>query len=361
MGKNKVLFVVNSVRNGGAERVCENMAKACVGMGYEVDFVSVAKNNKTIVYEKGIRYYSLGYDLSKKTGKIRSVLFGALKLNRIISKSKKEYVLITSHLPLANIITRFSHVGDRAIYVVHCTFGLLKSHGTFRLRCLLRLLYRKRKIVCVSYGIKNELEEIYGLKKKYLKVIYNPIEVKKIRSMATEDNNINRPYILLVGRLKQQKRFDRALEIYKSGRFYKRYDLVFCGTGELEKDLKRKALDMNIDKSIFFLGWQDNVYKWMKNAALLLCTSDFEGFPMNMIEAAACGTPIVSADCEYGPSEILIGDFARYLVKKDDIKSYIDKMNLALKSYPVNKNPILKLCDDKYCMNEYLKFAEEKI
>ena len=95
----------------------------------------------------------------------------------------------------------------------------------------------------------------------------------------------------------------------------------------------------------------------MKNAELLVCTSEREAFPMALVEAFACNTKAVSADCAFGPSEILVGDFASYLVKSDQNSAYIEKINLALRTYPKKKNPILQECAASNIVKNYLDFS----
>ena len=66
------------------------------------------------------------------------------------------------------------------------------------------------------------------------------------------------------------------------------------------------------------VAFRQNPYPWMAHAKLVVLSSDYEGFPLVLIEALACGTPVVSTDCPHGPSEILTGPLARWLVPVGD-------------------------------------------
>ena len=99
----------------------------------------------------------------------------------------------------------------------------------------------------------------------------------------------------------------------------------------------------------------------MKNAKVVVCTSDKEGFPMNLIEAMACKAKVVSSDCNFGPNEILIDKYSEYLVKSKRTEEYISKINKALKYYPTEKPTILKKCEVKNVIIEYEKFMLKKI
>ena len=136
---------------------------------------------------------------------------------------------------------------------------------------------------------------------------------------------------------------------------YKEYKLLFCGIGELEDRIKKQVKNFGIQDQVIFLGWQANVYKWIKNSEILISTSDYEAFPMNLIEAFACHTKVVSSDCDFGPREILLGEYSKYLVKTDDINDYI---NDALNTYPQKSNKILELCKPENIIKEYIDFMK---
>jgi glycosyltransferase involved in cell wall biosynthesis len=84
------------------------------------------------------------------------------------------------------------------------------------------------------------------------------------------------------------------------------------------------------------LGFVENVLPYIKNASVLVLTSDYEGLPTILIEALACGTQIVSTDCPHGPAEIL--DYGRYgqLIPTGDLEALKRAINNAL-----NKNYIV--------------------
>lgn len=361
MKKKKALFVVNSLSDGGAERVCINMANELLQQNYEVDFILLGKNdknNKTYKINKEINIYNLNINNTNKIIKIFKILASIGKMNKIIRKREEEtgYQLITSHLPMANILTRFSCIKNRALYVFHTKVSSYDRicHKLFFM--FFYYIYKNQKIVAVSEGVRQEAINKYKIKEKNIVTIYNPINVTEIDKKSKEKIPKIGKYILQVGRFNDAKRQDRMVDVFFKGELYKKYQLVFCGTGELEESIKTKVNNMGINEKVTFLGWQDNVYKWMKNAELLVSTSDYEAFPMNLMEAIICGTKVVSSNCEFGPNEILLGDYSKYLVKTDDVNDYIEKINMSLLSYPITNNPIIEKCKASNIIEEYLKF-----
>lgn len=364
MENKRVLFIVNSLGGGGAERVCINLSNSFCRKGYAVDIISL-KPLDDVRYNvgKGVNLYSLNYKLDSKISKMRCLFVGGRRLSKLIRKINpgQDYALITSHLPMSNIATRFSTVGEDSIYVFHSTIKTFSETKSRIFKALLRKFFKNRKIACVSEGIRKECRDEYGLQDKFLRTIYNPILKTEIRRKANVDDGETqelKPYLLFVGRLNKLKRPDRALAVLSESNLSKKYNLVFCGAGELEDELLTQARELGLEKKIVFLGWQDNVYKWIKNAEVLLCTSDHEGFPMGLVEALACGTKVVSSNCEFGPNEILTGEYADFLVEKDDLAGYVKAIKKAVKSYPKTVPSIISECSPEKIVDEYLDYYD---
>ena len=81
--------------------------------------------------------------------------------------------------------------------------------------------------------------------------------------------------------------------------------MVILGQGELEKELKDLVKEMDIEDNVFFLGFQNNPFKFISRADVFALTSLYEGFPMCLAEAMACKTAVISVDCKSGPREML--------------------------------------------------------
>lgn len=360
MKKKSALFVVNSINNGGAERVCMNMANELLLENYSVDFITLKDNSKldnTYEIDSKINVVNLGITSENNIVRIMQLIFSIRKFNKLIGN--KEYNLITSHLPMANMLCIFSKIRNKCIYVFHTKLSSYDKHFHFLFKKIINILFFKRKVVCVSNGVKKELIEKYNFDSHYLETIYNPIIFDEIKNKMNLPLDFKEKYILMVGRFNEAKRQDRMIEVFNRGKFYKKYKLVFCGTGELEAEAKELVAKYKLEKYVYFMGWQSNVYNWIKNAELLVSTSDFEAFPMNLIEAFVCGTKVVSSNCNYGPNEILLGSYANYLVESSNIDEYVEKINCALEDYPNEENPIIKKCQAEQVIQQYLSFMKK--
>ena len=124
--------------------------------------------------------------------------------------------------------------------------------------------------------------------------------------------------ILSVGRLspeKDQKLLLRAMALVGTG---KPWRVGFIGEGSERASLEALARDLGLVGADILLRLCRRSFAWLKRASLLVCSSVYEGLGNAIIEALACGTPVVSTDCPYGPTEILAGGRFGALVPPGD-------------------------------------------
>jgi glycosyltransferase involved in cell wall biosynthesis len=125
--------------------------------------------------------------------------------------------------------------------------------------------------------------------------------------------------LLAVGRLGDEKGFDRLLKAFESVRArHPEWVLIIIGEGKLRADLSAQAEALRIQSKVRFPGAVGNIGDWFEAADAYILTSRFEGFPNTLLEALAYGVPAIAVDCETGPSEILRNEVDGLLVPQDD-------------------------------------------
>lgn len=326
----KALFFLNSFAGGGAERVCLNLAQKLHEMNVDSDFVTIY--NKKPAYSLPEYIHVLSLEIEDKPLASLKIMKAVPIVNEFISG--KSYLLITAHLQPSYLLASLTKVGEKCFYVVHGSFYRRRVIDFWVYGIGLRLCLKGKKLVTVSEGLKFELEN-HGFNSKDIRIVYNPCPVACIRADPKSKSPHVRKYILVMGRLEKVKNPLLALELFYQGRFYDKYDLIYLGQGSLCKSIKKQIAKYNLQEYVFLPGFQNNPVPWIKNASLLLSCSKYEGLPMNLVEALVCGIPVVAVDCPYGPSEILTGKLANYLIhpmeKLSEMNSVIAS---ALESYP---------------------------
>lgn len=188
------------------------------------------------------------------------------------------------------------------------------------MRILVRAVYpHADRVVAISRGVKDSLVEL-GLSTTRVDVIYNPQDVTQIESDALAAPRLRSDdfRVISVGRLIPQKDFPtllRALQLIRQAD--DRVRLTVLGEGPDEAELKSLAVELGIQGAVDWRGWVPP-YPIMAGSDVFVLSSRFEGFANVIVEAMACGLPVVSTDCEAGPSEILAGGTYGLLVPVGD-------------------------------------------
>ena len=163
-----------------------------------------------------------------------------------------------------------------------------------------------------NYESASDYFQKFNIKPRSLRLITNPLPIKKIQSMANAPINIpDTQYIVNVARLTTQKNQQLLLHAFALTQIP--HKLVLVGNGPDEQKLKALISELNIEDRVIMAGEQKNPYPWMKHADLFVLSSIYEGFGLVIVESLACGTPVVAADCQGGIKDILIEEQSKYI------------------------------------------------
>jgi len=218
------------------------------------------------------------------------------------------------------------------------------------------------------------------IKENKTKLVYNFYDLKKIHNLAKEKiedkykNIFNNPVIINMGRLSRPKGQWHLVRAFKKVKEeITNMELVILGRGELEDYLKQLACEMDLEKDVYFLGFQKNPFKFISKSKIYVFPSLYEGFPNAFCEAMACGVTVISSDCKSGPREIMapetnidgetkIIEYAKYgiLIPVCDNNYYNAQIPLTTKE-KILAESIIDLYLSKKIREKYIKKAKEKV
>jgi glycosyltransferase involved in cell wall biosynthesis len=220
-----------------------------------------------------------------------------------------------------------------------------RRHGPWRhpyLKEFLRRSYLSAdKIVAVSDGVADDLSACSGISREQIKTIYNPIVGPDLTLMSEEPLNEPifdvgaPPVILAVGRFDPQKDYLTLVHAFARLRRRRRARLLILGAESqayplYPKEIHDLAVKLGVAEDVILPGYKDNPFAYMARARVLVLSSTHEGLPGVLIQALACGCPVVSTDCPSGPKEILDGGRFGALIPVGDVAALADAINTTL-------------------------------
>jgi len=357
----KIGILATNLAGSGAEKVVLNLARM---FSKEGDEVHVFLLEDIISYDtEGVTLHTLSsnrgfYKALKGVGD--KILAARLKKKiNALEKNSQKFDMFLSNLPAADRVAVAADL-PQMYYIIHTSYSMeleefrkRKQYGRAkRKEELYRRLYKGKDLIAVSQGIKEDLD-VMSIGYRSCQVIYNPFDFDMIRKMAEEksDLKIEEEYILSASAFRPVKRYDILLEAYSKLDNPPPLKLLCNSHPELVKMIQ----NFGLEKQVEILGFTSNPYPVIKNAKLLVLSSEREGLPTVLIEALILHTPVVSTNCKSGPSEILTGELASYLAKindPDDLKKTIEK---ALFKYSKITNASIEKFNEKTIFTQYRK------
>ena len=318
--KKRIALVVNTLSRGGAERTVSNLS---IGLSERYDVDIVVNDDARVDYPYEGRLISLGLPAGADRMGFLYQARAAAKRTRALRRMKRSgrYAAVLSFSEMANAANVLSgNRGTRTIVSVRNSIGKGKQRGItpwFICAFVLPLICRKADLtVSCSREIADELTAHYGLSARKSAVIYNGLDLPRLRAQAAEPFSDEEEalcrggrLIVSVGRLTRQKghwHLLKAVRALRDGGLPVR--LLLLGDGELRPALEDTVARLGLSGCVAMPGFVENPYKYMARADVVAMPSQYEGFSNALIEALACGAPVVSTDHETGAREILAPD-----------------------------------------------------
>ena len=156
--------------------------------------------------------------------------------------------------------------------------------------------------------------------------IYNPIDPALL--LDEKPYQASSKKIISVGRLRPPKNFDRLLDVARVVMDrHPDWTWDIWGEGELRASLEAKIDRLNLRENVFLRGHTSRIYELYPEYSMIVMTSDYEGFPMTLLEGAAKGLPMISFDIPTGPSEIIRDGDNGYLIPDGELGEMADRID----------------------------------
>lgn len=298
----RIVFAINSLAGGGAERVLTTLlgGSAPWRNRYDIHLALLDDEPRAYAVPDWVEVHQLD---------ARHKLLPSLKQLRALTERLSPDATL-SFLTRANVANAWAMAGRGRPWLiserVNTSAHLGKGRGAIAAKAMVRIAYpRAAHIIAVSEGVVDDLADNFGVQRARMSAIANPIDHDQIAALAAEPPAFTPagPYIVAAGRLVPNKNMALLLRAYAKADPDAR--LVILGEGPERPALERLAATLGIADRVDMPGFVANPFALLARAQAYAMPSNAEGFPNGLVEAMACGVPVVATNCASGPSEIL--------------------------------------------------------
>jgi glycosyltransferase involved in cell wall biosynthesis len=329
----RILQVVPSLIRGGAERLVLNLTKELEAMGHEVKifalhdenlYTSLNSKTEVVITPARVSYSLLGSDTSD------TALFDQAVADfdpQIIHSHLIEAEFISRHRPYKNAVYISHWHGCPEMLRKQPLWAFLKKDTWWNWNSKRNLIrgYQEcnNHFLCISEFMKSFAVHHLDANTKHCTIISNAVDTELFSPKNVQkDKSVF--HLIAVGKLnynKNQQFLVRVVsELKKLG---VDADLTLLGSGAEEPDLKSLAKELGVAERIHYPGTVDNPEEYLNKADVLVHASHYEAFGLVLLEAMACGKPVVCFN-DGGPAEVAVDGLNGLVVERDDLKGFAE-------------------------------------
>lgn len=324
------IIITDINTRAGTERAVSNLSNLLATHNHNVYIISIDSCSGSGAYEliNGVFIIHLNIGLVKAS-KIKKIscykkLIAELKNN--IKKYDLDYIIGT--YSSINILLPMFRKQTKTIGCEHFNFNSAnKFHKLLRF-----MFYRKLDAVVVL--TKQDAVHYSFINEKNLFVIPNSLSFER-----NYKDIYSQKRVISIGRLSKQKGFDILIDVVEQiSKRISDWKFTIVGDGELREILKKKIYEKKLEDLIDIIPPTNSVLDIYNSASIYLMTSRWEGLPMVLLEAQACGLPIVSFDCPEGPASVIHNEKDGFLIDFMDVTNMVNKLEILMNNYELRKN-----------------------
>jgi GalNAc-alpha-(1->4)-GalNAc-alpha-(1->3)-diNAcBac-PP-undecaprenol alpha-1,4-N-acetyl-D-galactosaminyltransferase len=334
----KVTLVIYGLGGGGAERVMSIVANYWVAQGWDVTLIMLVAPNQPSFYPLDPHIKLKSLDIAGSSANAIAAIGKTWQrvrvLRRAILASQPDVVI--SFMNAVNVYTILACLRTQIPTIVseHIYPGSNDANKIWQF--IMKVTYRYADLVTVL--TQNALP-FYPARRGYRAIVMpNPVTTPPPAAAIVQ--LVAKPSLIAIGRLHPQKGFDLLLQAFaRIQAKYLDWQIVILGEGPMRAELEALRSQLQLTDRVHMPGLVTNVPEYLHQADIFVMPSRFEGFPMALCEAMACGLPVLAADCLSGPRDIIEDGCNGVLVRTEDVDALAAGLD-ALMSDPAKRQQL---------------------
>jgi GalNAc-alpha-(1->4)-GalNAc-alpha-(1->3)-diNAcBac-PP-undecaprenol alpha-1,4-N-acetyl-D-galactosaminyltransferase len=358
----KVTLVIYGLGGGGAERVMSIVANYWASQGWEVTLIMLVASTKQSFYQLDPRIQLKSLDIAGESGNAIAAIGNTWKRVRVLRREilASQPDVVISFMNAVNVYTILACLQSKIPIIVseHIYPGANDANQVWQL--IMKVTYRYADLVTVL--TQNALP-FYPAARGYRAIVMPNPNTTPAPAAATAQL-VPAPSLIAIGRLHPQKGFDLLLKAFARLKTkYPDWQIVILGEGPMRAELEDLRSQLRLTDRVHLPGLVTNVTEYLYQADLFVMPSRFEGFPMALCEAMACGLPVLAADCLSGPRDIIDDGVNGVLVATEDVSALTAGLD-ALMSDPVKRQQLAQAAPqilDRFGVDRVMEIWAEAI
>jgi glycosyltransferase involved in cell wall biosynthesis len=326
MDRKKILFIVPSLKAGGAERITAFLAQHLNSTLFEVKLIVIG-------FEKDVVYDIQNIDVSFLN---KSRYFKAITLLLQIIKKENSHIVFSSSGHINSTLGLFSLFFSKIKFIVRETniVSVVNGFPQEKNRLLFFLMQQLYPfldvIICQSHDMKNDLVQDLAIDPSKITVINNPIITEnQVFKSKKETETI---HFITVGRMSWIKGHLRLLKVLSQLKYDFQYTIIGTGLLKESKIVQDEVKRLNLSEKVSFIPFTSNVLHEIQRHDFFLQGSYVEGFPNALLESCSVGTPVLAFEAPGGTKEIIQNGINGYFVKNEaEMLSLLNNLELIQK------------------------------
>lgn len=327
-GRPSICFVLPSLAGGGAERAAVQILNALDGHRWDRSFY--------LFDREGPYLRDVSPDVRVEAGVSRSRVGRWRALRRYVREARPD--IVVSFLSYFSVLTavRAAGTGARVVFNQQTPMSAFLEDTDYQWRrgwrraafvAATRWGYAAADlVVTTSRGVADDLRTAFGVRPDHLRVVPNPVDLDAVTSLAGEGLDETyaaqwtRPVVVAAGRLAEAKNYRLLIDAFAIVRRRMPARLFILGQGEQDAAIRDQVAAFGLSDDVVLCGFQGNPWKFIAKADVFALTSHYEGFGNVLIEAMACGVPVV-ATASAGTRDIVRDGVDGLLVERHDAEA----------------------------------------
>ena len=333
-----VLLTIHRLSQGGADRVAMLLANGLAAAGIPTGVAVLRDDGEAQDVLLGllrgdVQVFSAGAPMGSRH---LELVRGLRHIRRVVAETRPAVVLASSsNMGLVTGLAARTRRGGSPHYAMKLTNPVLRPQDRGRLRTAYRkrlyrfIFERFRRVLLLSNAEAACVAALYPRLAPRFEVTANPYVTPAMFAVADARAPIHPPTVLTLARMMPQKRLDRLLDAFaltttRDAR------LIILGDGPEKAILRGRAEELGITDRVEMPGFVEDVVPWLRRASVFALSSDYEGLPAAVLEALACGVPVVTTDCFEAARALLAGVESCAVVPRRDVRALAEALDAGL-------------------------------